>query len=451
MRRSWNGRAVALGLYCALSPVTAALAQHSAGADDAQLRFVADPVLLHSIDPAVAAGAPRLPTVIRLPDQPVARPVPAASVTVTTPNRSSATPPAAIAEPIAPANETQSWPVTLKEVHAERAAKAGSPEVWSPAEVDAARARCAKILKQIDAVAEVQQPIRVGSCGTPAPVLLSSIGKKPAVVISPAATVTCEMAEALHKWIVTGLQPLARQHLGAPVVKITKMSDYSCRNAYGRARGRLSEHGRANALDIAGFETASGGSAMLLADWGMTERDIRNQIAAAKKENEKREAERMAAEVAARENARDTRHASGRAPNGLPPAAIGVASGAPGGGVVRSTIIEDGDGSREAVTLSIAGGNEATPVRTPLDGMIGRLGGHVPRSDVVTGSIVRQTGGVAVNAAAFQAGKARFLRGAHETACKIFGTVLGPEANNAHRNHLHIDMAERGVRGSFCE
>jgi hypothetical protein len=44
----------------------------------------------------------------------------------------------------------------------------------------------------------------------------------------------------------------------------------------------------------------------------------------------------------------------------------------------------------------------------------------------------------------------QFLREAHMTACRRFNTVLGPEANNAHRNHLHVDMAER-TSGAFCE
>ena len=44
----------------------------------------------------------------------------------------------------------------------------------------------------------------------------------------------------------------------------------------------------------------------------------------------------------------------------------------------------------------------------------------------------------------------RFLRSIHEGACGTFGTVLGPEANEAHRNHLHLDLAARR-RGSLCE
>ena len=36
-------------------------------------------------------------------------------------------------------------------------------------------------------------------------------------------------------------------------------------------------------------------------------------------------------------------------------------------------------------------------------------------------------------------GKTEFLRAAHQSACKLFNTVLGPEANNAHQNHFHLD------------
>jgi hypothetical protein len=46
--------------------------------------------------------------------------------------------------------------------------------------------------------------------------------------------------------------------------------------------------------------------------------------------------------------------------------------------------------------------------------------------------------------------RSSFVRKAHESACRLFGTVLGPEANNAHRNHLHVDMADRST-GAFCE
>ncbi len=43
-----------------------------------------------------------------------------------------------------------------------------------------------------------------------------------------------------------------------------------------------------------------------------------------------------------------------------------------------------------------------------------------------------------------------FLHEAHDDACQIFGTVLGPDANEAHHNHFHLDMKARKYRG-ICE
>ena len=40
----------------------------------------------------------------------------------------------------------------------------------------------------------------------------------------------------------------------------------------------------------------------------------------------------------------------------------------------------------------------------------------------------------------------KFLRVVHESACKRFGTVLGPDYNAAHSDHLHLEIGG----GSFC-
>ena len=40
----------------------------------------------------------------------------------------------------------------------------------------------------------------------------------------------------------------------------------------------------------------------------------------------------------------------------------------------------------------------------------------------------------------------RFLRIVHESACKRFGTVLGPAYNAAHRDHFHLEA----TGGDFC-
>jgi hypothetical protein len=40
-----------------------------------------------------------------------------------------------------------------------------------------------------------------------------------------------------------------------------------------------------------------------------------------------------------------------------------------------------------------------------------------------------------------------FLREVRDGACRLFATVLSPEYNAAHRDHLHLDQARRGASG----
>lgn len=44
------------------------------------------------------------------------------------------------------------------------------------------------------------------------------------------------------------------------------------------------------------------------------------------------------------------------------------------------------------------------------------------------------------------AAEREFLRTIHQSACKRFGTVLGPAYNAAHRDHLHVELGG----GSYC-
>ncbi|QAY78480.1 extensin family protein [Sphingosinicella sp. BN140058] len=43
--------------------------------------------------------------------------------------------------------------------------------------------------------------------------------------------------------------------------------------------------------------------------------------------------------------------------------------------------------------------------------------------------------------------KGRFLRAVRDGACDLFATVLSPDYNAAHRDHLHLDQAARGKMG----
>jgi hypothetical protein len=43
-----------------------------------------------------------------------------------------------------------------------------------------------------------------------------------------------------------------------------------------------------------------------------------------------------------------------------------------------------------------------------------------------------------------------FVRKVHDDACKTFGTILGPDADAAHKTHFHLDMKARH-HSSFCQ
>lgn len=341
----------------------------------------------------------------------------------------------------------KSEPVTGKEEQAEV-----KPDVWSADEIAAAKAYCDKILHGVEAVIEPVDPVKQGECGAPAPVRLISVGRSPEVVLSPPVTVTCDMVVKLADWIKDDVQELAKAHLGAPIVRISTMSSYSCRNAYGRKKTRLSEHGRANAVDLGSFTTSSGVEVDLLSGWGMTARDIRAVVAAAKAAAEKAAAEKAAAEKAAADKAgARTANASGKEPSaGKTVAADSSNARAPASIPAFETRVAKAVPEppvRKTVVLAMAKAPSARKSRGKSDRggpsnaltVASHLGG--PDSDVDTLAALNLKP---------QDSRSRFLRAAHVSACRRFGTVLGPEANDAHRNHFHLDMAER-KRSNYCE
>jgi hypothetical protein len=267
---------------------------------------------------------------------------------------------------------------------------------WSEAEVMEALGACIARLGPILAEVEALSPIKAKRCGTAAPVRLKRLGADPGVEISPAATLNCDMVLALNTWIRTAVQPAAERLLGSRIVRLRNVSSYSCRNRNSAAEGPISEHAFANALDIAGFTTADGRQLAPLKHWGATRREIEAARRAA-------EAARQAAE-AARQAAEAEREAQAKA-------------------------------SPEGAEAARAAGNEP-PLPEPVP--IPSLRPEAPPA----GSDAPPT--------EIRAPETEFLRAVHKAACGDFRTVLGPEANNAHRDHFHLDLAPRR-RGAYCE
>ena len=196
------------------------------------------------------------------------------------------------------------------------------------------------------------------------------------------------------------------------------MSSYACRNAYGRTSTRLSEHGLANAVDIRGFLTQSGKSVRLTTDWGETARDVRERIIAARKKAAEEAAAR--AKKAARAALRASR--SGLAVQG-DGRKVGPAGGGPG---------ERDGADKTSSPVPDSSVSKGKPVTRALQAK------KIDTSDLK-----------AIKAPRPKTNAGRFLRAAHRTACRLFGTVLGPEANEAHRDHFHVDLAKR-KRSNYC-
>ena len=64
------------------------------------------------------------------------------------------------------------------------------------------------------------------------------------------------------------LQPAAERFYKQRVTAIEGLGTYACRRVGGAATGRVSEHARANAIDIAAVRLADGRRVDIVAGWG---------------------------------------------------------------------------------------------------------------------------------------------------------------------------------------
>ena len=98
-----------------------------------------------------------------------------------------------------------------------------------------------------------------GECGAADAVLLESVTlpDETKVVLTPPATLRCTMAEQMALWLREDVLPAAVL-LGAPMRALEDYDSYECRGQNHVHGATLSEHGRANALDLRGFKLANG-------------------------------------------------------------------------------------------------------------------------------------------------------------------------------------------------
>lgn len=112
-----------------------------------------------------------------------------------------------------------------------------------------------------------------GACGGEDLVRLEAIvlPDKRKVAVKPAAILRCTMATAVADWVRTDMVLLAAS-LGSTISDLDNFDSFECRGRNRVAGAMLSEHGKANALDIRAIKLANGQSI------GLTDRTVSRDV-----------------------------------------------------------------------------------------------------------------------------------------------------------------------------
>lgn len=302
---------------------------------------------------------------------------------------------------------------------------APDPNVWSEDDVSESLKACVIKLASIQARVEISEPFRKGACGAPAAVEVKKLGTRYPITLSPAATLRCDMAVSLYQFVEESLQPAAVAVLGSPIVSFQGISSYSCRNRNGDTGGKLSEHALANALDVGTFKLADGRIVRVASDWGPTARDAERDTDPV--------VQPVAEPAKAKGNVRlaslDGQPLSRRELRRLKQAAkVGKAVSVPPAPVKKSDALKTSPVTKTAALKVGAPLPAKKPEAKKAPAPVAKA--PPPPPPKITSEM-------------------RFLKQVHADACKYFGTVLGPEANEAHRDHFHFDLAPR-KRSNYC-
>lgn len=128
-----------------------------------------------------------------------------------------------------------------------------------PAESTLTPAACQGQLDTLHVTFAFAPPVTDGACAIALPVRLQSLATgADAIRFAGEPTLDCRLAARLADWIGNVVEPLARHHLGSGLAAIESGPGFVCRNRNNEAAGKLSEHARGNALDIAAFALRDG-------------------------------------------------------------------------------------------------------------------------------------------------------------------------------------------------
>lgn len=109
-----------------------------------------------------------------------------------------------------------------------------------------------------------------GGCSALGAVKLLDVG----VPVTNLGAMTCPLAANFAAWARHAAMPAARVYFQSELVRVETMGTYNCRPIAGSAR--LSEHGRANAVDVSAFILADGRRISVRDGWNGNDRQARD-------------------------------------------------------------------------------------------------------------------------------------------------------------------------------
>jgi hypothetical protein len=139
--------------------------------------------------------------------------------------------------------------------------KPAEPAAPGPPPPSACRLALSDAIAIAPSIPDIHGP---GGCGGEDLVRLEAVvlPDRRQVALKPAAILRCTMASAVADWVRTDIEPLA-VGLGSVISDLDNFDSFECRGRNRVVGAQLSEHGRANALDVRALELANGQSISL--------------------------------------------------------------------------------------------------------------------------------------------------------------------------------------------
>jgi hypothetical protein len=156
-------------------------------------------------------------------------------------------------------------------------AYASFPDSGDSATGPAAPSACQLRLAKVAVFQALRTLVGPGDCGASDAVQLQAVVLRDQirVAVTPPATLRCPMAEQIAEWLRDDIAP-ALAESGPPLRVLDNFDSYECRGRNRVRAAALSEHGRADALDVRAFRLADGRD-ITLTDIGVA-KDLREKI-----------------------------------------------------------------------------------------------------------------------------------------------------------------------------